>query len=61
MDQSQTIGAAEQTGSDADNGRWLVRSALAGFGLMFAAAGLLWVGFGPGVFYDSLNALTGCF
>ena len=43
------------------DGRGLAHFAIVGFGLMFVAACVLWLRYGPGVFFDSLNALTGCF
>ena len=38
----------------------LWRLALAGFGLIFAAAALLWWRFGAAVFVDSLTAVWNC-
>ena len=34
--------------------------ALAGFGLIVAAAGLLWLKFGAAIFIDSLTAVWNC-
>jgi hypothetical protein len=45
----------------ATEGRGLERAAVAGFGLIFAAALMLWWRYGPSVFIDGLAAAWRCF
>ena len=62
MDHSRVLAPSESTTFALnEDGRWIVRSVIAGFGLMAAAGAALWLHYGPSIFFDSLNALTGCF
>lgn len=45
---------------ETEAGRPLWPLALAGFGLIFLAAALLWLRFGTAVFIDSLTAVWNC-
>ncbi len=55
---TQSVAEPDDTPGD---GRFLVRAAIGGFGLMFVAAGILWLRFGPVIFYDTLNFALACF
>ena len=55
-----TITPARRTPADAAPERPLWPLALGGFGLIFAAAGLLWLKFGAAIFIDSLTAVWNC-
>ena len=63
-DSARPIEGEIETGDaarDAALGRLAVRLSLGGFALMFAAAGLLWVKFGPSIFMDLATAVVACF
>ena len=49
------------TDEDAAFGRLATRMALAGFGLMFVAAIVMWTSFGPTIFIDLATAVVNCF
>lgn len=42
-------------------GRIATRIAIAGFGLMFVAAIVMWIHFGPLIFMDLVTAVANCF
>lgn len=49
------------TDDDVAFARLATRMALAGFGLMFAAAFIMWMSFGPMIFIDLATAVVNCF
>jgi len=57
---SQTHAALDPPEEERES-RFLVHAAMAGFGLMFIASGLLWVGYGPVIFQDVLSFASACF
>lgn len=61
MKAMQTVPAHQTDDLPASDGRLATRIALAGFGLMFAAAALAWLSFGPSIFYDALAFAAACF
>ncbi|MDF2115862.1 hypothetical protein PY365_09785 [Roseiarcaceae bacterium H3SJ34-1] len=51
---------AEET-RDERAGRMATRIAIAGFTLMFVAATVMWIHFGPLIFMDLVTAVANCF
>lgn len=60
LQHTQPMGDAEAAGEDAV-ARLAIRMAIGGFALMFVAASLMWVGFGPAIFVDLATAVVNCF
>jgi len=59
---SERINTLEtSTDEDAAFSKLATRMALAGFGLMFAAALIMWMSVGPTIFIDLATAVVNCF
>jgi hypothetical protein len=60
---SEHIGDIEaaEAARDERAGRIATRIAIAGFALMFIAATVMWIHFGPLIFMDRVTAVANCF
>ena len=61
MSQDITHEADTDEARDERAGRLATRLALAGFALMFVAATVMWIHFGPLIFMDLATAVANCF
>jgi len=52
---------AAEAARDERAGRIATRIAIAGFALMFIAATVMWIHFGPLIFMDLVTAVANCF